>query len=113
LILFIVYFLILYKPFSLLYKLSGVMMTGLLLAGFGVAISGLIYTKKSECKNTALGATSNACAVIFFIVASLLLLFSHLIIFLHMRNEKNSKANEIAPDTTQQSLVRNMDTSQT
>jgi len=38
---------ILYKPSGVFYKLSGVLMTCLLLAGYGVCISSLIYTSKS------------------------------------------------------------------
>ena len=80
---FVVYFMILYKPISILYKLSGMMMTLLLLAGYGVCISNIVYTNQSVCKtSTMLGKVSNANAIIFLVVASLMLLASHLIIWL-------------------------------
>lgn len=77
----LMYFMILYKPFSTLYKLSGVMMTLLLLAGYGICISGIIYNNKSLCKTSILGKLSTANAVIFLVVASLVLLFSHTMIW--------------------------------
>jgi hypothetical protein len=76
-----VYFLILYKPVSLLYKLSGVMVTGLLLSGYGITIANIVYTNQSSCRNSSLGTVSNANAIVFLVVASLVLLFSHTIIW--------------------------------
>lgn len=75
------YFVILFKPSSLIYKLSGLLMTCLLLAGYGVCISSIVYTSRSDCKATALGKVSNANAVIFLILASLTLLITHTIIW--------------------------------
>jgi hypothetical protein len=40
----LVYFLILYKPFKMLYKLSGILMTLLILAGYGICIANIIFT---------------------------------------------------------------------
>ena len=79
----LVYFMILYKPFSLLYKLSGLLMLGLILAGYGITIANMIFTSKSVCKSTtALGKLSNANAIIFLIVASLTLAASHTLFWL-------------------------------
>ena len=72
---------ILYKPVSLLYKLSGVMMTCLLLAGYGITISNIVYTNTSVCKSTMLGRVSNVNAVIFLVLATLVLALSHTIIW--------------------------------
>lgn len=77
----VVYFLIIYKPWSLVYKLSGVMMCGLLLAGYGVTIANIKFTKESKCNDTALGSLSTANAVIFLVVASLVLVSSHTIVW--------------------------------
>ena len=76
------YFVILYKPFKYLYKLSGVLMTLLVLAGYGVCVSGIIFTGKSNCKSTTLGKTSIANMVIFLVIASLMMVFAHTIIWL-------------------------------
>ncbi len=74
---------ILYKPFSLLYKLSGLLMLGLILAGYGITIANIIYTSRSVCRtNTALGKLSNINAIVFFIVASLTLAVSHTMVWL-------------------------------
>jgi hypothetical protein len=77
-----VYFVILYKPFKTLYKLSGVLMTLLTLAGYGVCVSNIIYTSRSNCKSTVIGKTSIANMVIFLVVASLMFILAHTIIWL-------------------------------
>lgn len=84
---------ILYKPVSLLYKLSGVMMTCMLLAGYGVCISSIVYTSQSECSDTRLGSVSTANAVIFLILGSLNLLFSHTIIWFPICKEFCNRRN--------------------
>jgi len=94
-----VYFLVLFKPFKLLYKLSGVMMTFMLLAGYGVAISSIVYTGKSKCNDTSLASVSKANAVIFFILASLNLLLSHIIIWIPLCR-KQDNAHSIVPQNT-------------
>jgi hypothetical protein len=87
-----VYFIILYKPFKLIYKLSGVLMTLLILAGYGICISGIIFTSKSKCKTTMMGKVSVANMVIFLVIASLMLLFSHTIIWLPLCRGKGASA---------------------
>lgn len=77
----VVYFLILYKPVSLLYKLSGIMMTGLLLAGYGICIANIVYTSQSVCGSTSLGTLSRVNSIVFLVVASLVLVGSHTIIW--------------------------------
>jgi hypothetical protein len=77
----IVYFMIVYKPFNLLYKLSGALMTALVLAGYGICIANIIFTSKSKCKDSTLGKVSLANAVIFLVVSSLILLVVHIIIW--------------------------------
>ena len=77
----VVYFMILYKPFNLLYKLSGALMTLLVLAGYGICIANIIFTSKSKCKDSTLGKVSVANAVIFLVVASLILVVVHIIIW--------------------------------
>ena len=72
---------IVYKPFSLLYKLSGALMTALVLAGYGICIANIIFTSRSKCKETTLGKLSLANAVIFLVIASLVLLIVHIIIW--------------------------------
>ncbi len=94
----IVYFVILYKPFKYLYKLSGVLMTLLVLAGYGVCVSGIIYTSKSNCKSTMLGKTSIANMVIFLVIASLMMVFSHTIIWLPLcRKGGEASTGQIFP----------------
>ena len=77
----LVYFMIVYKPFNLLYKLSGALMTALVLAGYGICIANIIFTSKSKCKDSTLGKVSVANAVIFLVVSSLVLLVVHIIIW--------------------------------
>lgn len=79
---FVVYFMIVYKPFNLLYKLSGALMTALVLAGYGICIANIIFTSKSKCKDSTLGKVSVANSVIFLVVASLVLVVVHIIIWL-------------------------------
>jgi hypothetical protein len=98
--LFIVYFFILYKPISLLYKLSGIMMTGLILAGYGICIANIIYTSKSVCKTTTLGKLSLANSIIFLIVASIMLVFTHTIIWIPICKNlcsRNKQAQQVIP----------------
>ncbi len=78
---------------SLLYKLSGLMMTALILAGYGVCISGIYFTSKSKCKDTAIGKTSTANSVIFLIVASIVLIFCHIIIWIPICTSCTEKKN--------------------
>ncbi|TNV73140.1 hypothetical protein FGO68_gene8894 [Halteria grandinella] len=103
----ILYFLVLFKPFSLLYKLSGILMTCMLLAGYGVAISSIVYTNKSKCNDSPLASVSKANAVIFFILASANLLFSHTIIWIPICSRKENghsivPANSTVPDESSQ-----------
>ena len=57
-------------------------MTGLILAGFGVTIANIVFTNQSKCNKTSLGKISTANAVIFFILASLVLIFCHTTIWI-------------------------------
>lgn len=66
---------------SLLYKLSGIMMTGLLLAGYGICIANIVYTSQSVCGSTSLGTLSRVNSIVFLVVASLVLVGSHTIIW--------------------------------
>ncbi len=94
---FIVYFLILYKPFSFLYKLSGVMMTLLILAGYGVTISNIIFTGKSKCKMTKIGKVSVANAIVFLIIASIMLVFCHIIIWIPICKKIGTSTEKVVP----------------
>lgn len=89
----------LFKPFKLLYKLSGILMTCMLLAGYGVTISSLVYTGKSKCNDTALASVSKANGVVFFILGSLNLLLSHIIIWIPLCR-KQDKGHSIVPQNT-------------
>ena len=91
------YFVILYKPFKLIYKLSGVLMTLLILAGYGICISGIIFTNKSLCKTTMMGKVSVANMVIFLVIASLMLVFSHTIIWLPLCRGRGAAAAQVSP----------------
>ena len=71
-----VYLVILYKPSGMVYKLSGLLMTCLLLAGYGVTIANLVYASKSECSYTAIAKVCKADAIIFFVIGSVLLAFA-------------------------------------
>jgi hypothetical protein len=91
---------IVYKPFSLLYKLSGALMTCLILAGYGICIANIIFTAKSQCKTTVLGKVSMANAVIFLVISSIVLLFVHVIIWVPICcGNKNSGMDKVQPNT--------------
>lgn len=93
----IVYFLILYKPFKVVYKLSGVLMTLLILAGYGICISGIIFTSKSKCKSSTMGKVSVANMVIFLAIASLMLIFTHTIIWIPICKARGSAPSQVSP----------------
>ena len=82
---------ILYKPFNLLYRLSGIMMTLLILAGYGVCIANIIYTNRSSCKTTTLGSLSKANSIIFLVVASIVIVISHALIWIPICREACSR----------------------
>jgi hypothetical protein len=71
-----VYLAILYKPSGMFYKLSGLLMTCLLLAGYGVTIANLIYASRSQCSYTAIAKVCKADAIIFLVIGSILLVFA-------------------------------------
>ncbi len=101
------YFVILYKPFKILYKLSGVLMTLLVLAGYGVCISGIIFTSKSNCNQTVFGKTSIANMVIFLVVASLMIVFSHTIIWLPLcKKAGEPSTGQVAPGDASESETK-------
>ncbi len=103
---YIVYFLILYKPFTFLYKLSGVMMTLLILAGYAVTISNIIFTGKSKCKSTTIGKLSMVNAIVFLIVASIMMAFCHIIIWIPICKNGTGGAEKVVPgiDESRQQL---------
>lgn len=70
------YLTILYKPSGMFYKLSGLMMTCLLLAGYGVTIANLVYAARSQCGYTAIAKVCMADAIIFLVIGSVLLAFA-------------------------------------
>jgi hypothetical protein len=98
---------ILFKPVDIIYKLSGVMMTCMLLAGYGVAISSVVYTSKSKCSDSALGKVNKANAIIFFVIGSLNLLVAHVIIWIPICSSKGANSSQAvspANDSTVQAL---------
>ena len=70
------YLSILYKPSGLFYKLSGLLMTCLLLAGYGVTIANLVFASRSQCSYTAIAKVCKADAIIFLVIGSVLLAFA-------------------------------------
>jgi hypothetical protein len=89
---------ILYKPFNLLYKLSGILMTGLVLAGYGICISNIIFTAKSKCKDSALGKLSLANSGIFLAVASVMTVFVHIVIWVPICCRNKSPTEKVSPN---------------
>ena len=72
-------------------------MTLLILAGYGICISGIIFTSKSLCKTTMMGKVSVANMVIFLVLASLILVFSHTIIWLPLCRGRGGAAAQVSP----------------
>ena len=65
-------------------------MTGLVLAGYGVCISNIIFTTKSKCKDSTLGKLSLANSGIFLAVASVMMVFVHIVIWVPICCRKTS-----------------------
>ncbi len=82
---------ILYKPSGIIYKISGVLMTCLLLAGYGVCISSIVYTSRSLCSYTAIGKVTKADTIVFLIIGSILLVFALVMAFGAWCSEKICK----------------------
>ena len=101
---------ILYKPSSLLYKLSGVLMTLLILAGYGICISGIIFTSKSKCKTTTMGKVSVANMVVFLVLASLMLVFSHVVIWIPFCKSNSNTTSQVAPGENEKQPLNNQQT---
>jgi hypothetical protein len=105
-VIFLVYFMIVYKPFSLLYKLSGALMTGLILAGYGICIANIIFTSKSKCKDSTLGKLSLANSVIFLVIASIVLVFVHVIIWVPICcGNKANGMDKVQPNADESQLA--------
>ena len=78
--------------------MSGVLMTCLVLAGYGICISSIIFTAKSKCKSSTLGKVSMANAGIFLAVASVMLLFVHVIIWVPICCGTKNSTQQVTPN---------------
>ena len=106
----LVYFLILYKPFNMLYKLSGILMTLLILAGYGICIANIIFTGQSKCTLTTMGKVSVANMVVFVVIASLMLVFSHSVICIPLCKKSSGAPTQVAPGENDQQPLTNQQT---
>ncbi len=93
---------ILYKPFKLVYKLSGVFMTLLILAGYGICISGIIFTGRSKCKSSMMGKVSVANMIVFLVIASLMVIFTHTIVWIPICKARGSAPSQVSPGVNEQ-----------
>jgi len=102
---------ILYKPFNMLYKLSGILMTLLILAGYGICISGIIFTTQSKCKTTTMGKVSVANMVVFLVLASLMLVFSHVVIWIPFcKSNSGTTTSQVVPGENEKQPLTNQQT---
>ncbi len=93
---------ILYKPFKIVYKLSGVFMTLLILAGYGICISGIIFTGRSKCKSSMMGKVSVANMIVFLVIASLMIIFTHTIVWIPICKARGSAPSQVSPGVNEQ-----------
>lgn len=80
----------------------------MLLAGYGVTISSIVYTSKSHCASTGLGSVSKANGVIFLILGSLNLVVAHILIWIPICKEgcggaKKPSGQSVAPSNMEDS----------
>lgn len=88
-------------------------MTLLILAGYAVTIANIIFTGKSECKKTALGKVSMVNAIIFLVVASLMIAFCHIIIWIPIcKNLSSSGTDKVAPSADESRQILNNQSTQ-
>jgi len=73
-------------------------MTGLVLAGYGICISNIIFTTKSKCKDSALGKVSLANSGIFLAVASVMMIFVHIVIWVPICCGNKSSMDKVSPN---------------
>jgi hypothetical protein len=81
---FIVYFMIIFKPFKWVYYISGVLMTLTLLIGYAFCITNIFLLDLSECHSSSYGRMGDLNTIVFLIVASYTLLFSHIVMCMPM-----------------------------
>lgn len=80
--LFIVYFIIVFKPFEILYKLSGLLMTFDMLVGYAICFMNIAFIAESSCRDTSFGRVGYANTIIFLVVGSFVVVFAHVIVWL-------------------------------
>ena len=81
-LIFIVYFMIVFKPFNFLYKLSGIMMTFCLLVGYAICFMDLAFITQSNCDGTIYGKVGEANTIIFLVIGSFTIIFAHILALL-------------------------------
>jgi hypothetical protein len=83
-------------------------MTILILAGYAICIISIFFTSKSKCKETTLGKVILANTVVFLVIASLILVFVHIIIWLPICCGNKSQAMEkVSPSNDSQQPLKN------
>lgn len=76
------YFIIVFKPFNFLYKLSGIIMTFTIAVGYAICIMNIAFLAESDCKSTNYWKVGNANTVIFLIFGSFAIVFAHTLAWL-------------------------------
>ena len=71
------YFIIVYKPFNFLYKLSGIIMSLTLAVGYAICLMNIAFIAESECSQTTYGKIGRANTTIFLVLASFAVVFAH------------------------------------
>lgn len=82
LLILIVYFIIVFRPFRILYKLSGIIMTITLLVGYALCFTNIDLISKSGCSGTSYYNISKANTLIFLVCSTYTILFAHIIVWL-------------------------------
>jgi hypothetical protein len=77
-----VYFLIVFKPFKLLYLLNGLLMLFWILGGYAICFINIAFLSKTQCKGTTYERVGGANTLIFLVIASFVFVFAHVLIWL-------------------------------
>jgi hypothetical protein len=73
-------------------------MTGLILAGYGICIANIIFTAKSKCKDSVLGKLTLANSGIFLAVASVMIVFVHIVIWVPICCSNRTNTEKVTPN---------------
>eukprot|EP00347_Sterkiella_histriomuscorum_P003943 403362341 len=79
----VMYFIIVYRPFKFLYKVSGLLMLFTMLVGYAICFMNIAFLSEAHCATeTTYGRMGQANTIIFLVVATFVMVTTHVIIWL-------------------------------